>query len=201
MTDREKSIVIVSVFTAKGDMIELEKSVKLALEKGVTVDEIKESMIQLYAYCGFPRSLNALGILFNIVNESKKSGKILKIGRESTPVPKDRNSLIYGTKIQTEIVGAEVKGGIYEFAPMIDIYLKSHLFGDIFGQDVLDYKTREFITIGALASMEGVNPQLKAHIQIGKNTGITDEELIELVEVLRENIGDERAENMRKLLK
>lgn len=201
MTDREKSIVIVSVFTAKGDMIELEKSVKLALEKGVTVNEIKESMIQLYAYCGFPRSLNALGILFNIVNESKKSGKILKIGRESTPVPKDRNSLIYGTKIQTEIVGAEVKGGIYEFAPMIDIYLKSHLFGDIFGQDVLDYKTREFITIGALASMEGVNPQLKAHIQIGKNTGITDEELIELVEVLRENIGDERAENMRKLLK
>lgn len=201
MTDREKSIVIVSVFTAKGDMIELEKSVKLALEKGVTVNEIKESMIQLYAYCGFPRSLNALGILFNIVNESKKSGKILKIGRESTPVPKDRNSLIYGTKIQIEIVGAEVKGGIYEFAPMIDIYLKSHLFGDIFGQDVLDYKTREFITIGALASMEGVNPQLKAHIQIGKNTGITDEELIELVEVLRENIGDERAENMRKLLK
>lgn len=201
MTDREKSIVIVSVFTAKGDMIELEKSVKLALEKGVTVNEIKESMIQLYAYCGFPRSLNALGILFNIINESKKSGKILKIGRESTPVPKDRNSLIYGTKIQTEIVGAEVKGGIYEFAPMIDIYLKSHLFGDIFGQDVLDYKTREFITIGALASMEGVNPQLKAHIQIGKNTGITDEELIELVEVLRENIGDERAENIRKLLK
>lgn len=63
MTDREKSIVIVSVFTAKGDMIELEKSVKLALEKGVTVNEIKESMIQLYAYCGFLRSLNALGIL------------------------------------------------------------------------------------------------------------------------------------------
>lgn len=41
--------------------------------------------------------------------------------------------------------------------------------------------------------MEGLNPQLKAHIQIGKNTGITDEELIELVEILREN--------MRKLLK
>lgn len=201
MTDREKSIVIVSAFTAKGDMVELEKSVKLSLEKGVTVNEIKESMIQLYAYCGFPRSLNALGILFNIVNESKKSGKILKIGRESTPIPKDRNSLIYGTKVQTEVVGTEVKGGIYEFAPVIDIYLKSHLFGDIFGQDILDYKTREFITIGALASMEGVNPQLQAHIQIGKNTGITDEELIELVEVLRENIGDERAENMRKLLK
>lgn len=46
MTNREKSIVIVSVFTAKGDMIELEKSIKLALEKGVTVNEIKESMIQ-----------------------------------------------------------------------------------------------------------------------------------------------------------
>ncbi|WP_300621138.1 carboxymuconolactone decarboxylase family protein [uncultured Fusobacterium sp.] len=75
MTDREKSIVIVSVFTAKGDMIELEKSVKLALEKGVTVNEIKESMIQLYAYCGFPRSLNALGILFKIIRNILSEGR------------------------------------------------------------------------------------------------------------------------------
>ncbi|MBM6822879.1 carboxymuconolactone decarboxylase family protein [Fusobacterium mortiferum] len=75
MTDREKSIVIVSVFTAKGDMIELEKSIKLALEKGVTVNEIKESMIQLYAYCGFPRSLNALGILFKIIRNILSEGR------------------------------------------------------------------------------------------------------------------------------
>ena len=75
MTDREKSIVIVSVFTAKGDMIELEKSIKLALEKGVTVNEIKESMIQLYAYCGFPRSLNALGILFKIFRNILSEGR------------------------------------------------------------------------------------------------------------------------------
>lgn len=75
MTDREKSIVIVSVFTAKGDMIELEKSVKLALEKGVTVNEKKESMIQLYAYCGFPRSLNALGILFKIIRNILSEGR------------------------------------------------------------------------------------------------------------------------------
>ena len=75
MTDREKSIVIVSVFTAKGDMIELEKSIKLALEKGVTVNEIKESMIQLYGYCGFPRSLNALGILFKIIRNILSEGR------------------------------------------------------------------------------------------------------------------------------
>ena len=75
MTDRGKSIVIVSVFTAKGDMIELEKSIKLALEKGVTVNEIKESMIQLYAYCGFPRSLNALGILFKIIRNILSEGR------------------------------------------------------------------------------------------------------------------------------
>lgn len=75
MTDREKSIVIVSVFTAKGDMIELEKSIKLALEKGVTVNEIKESMIQLYAYCGFPRSLNALRILFKIIRNILSEGR------------------------------------------------------------------------------------------------------------------------------
>jgi hypothetical protein len=37
--------------------------------------------------------------------------------------------------------------------------LKGHLAGDIFGRDNLDFQSREFVTISALASMDGVNPQ------------------------------------------
>lgn len=158
-------------------------------------------MVQLYAYCGFPRSLNALGVLFNIVTERKNNGKILEIGRESTPIPPNRDSLIYGTKVQTEVVGVEVKGGIYDFAPMADRYLKAHLFGDIFGQDILDYRTREIVTVAALASMDGVNPQLQAHIGISKNVGVTNEELNEIVGVLEECLEIEKSNNMQQFLK
>ena len=197
MTNKDKSIVEISIFTAIGNLKELEKSVNLGLDNELTVNEIKEIMVQLYAYCGFPRSLNALGVLSNTVDERKASGKVTEVGRESTPIPSDRNSLVYGTQVQTKIVGMEVKGGIYDFAPMADRYLKAHLFGDIFGQDILDYRTRELVTVAALASMDGVNPQLQAHIGISKNVGVTDDELNGIIEVLKDKLGFEKANNIK----
>lgn len=201
MTEKQKSIVEISAFTANGNLDELKKSVNIGLDNGLTVNEIKEIMVQLYAYSGFPRSLNALGVLFDTVTERENNGKSTEIGRESTPIPSDRDSLVYGTQVQTEVVGMEVKGGIYEFAPMADRYLKAHLFGDIFGQDILDYKTRELVTVAALASMDNVNPQLQAHIGISRNVGVTNEELIEIVEVLKDKLGNEKANNMEQFLK
>ena len=192
MTEKQKSIVEISAFTANGNLEGLKESINLGLDSGLTVNEVKEIMVQLYAYCGFPRSLNALGVLSNTVDERKASGKATEVGRESTPIPSDRNSLVYGTQVQTEIVGMEVKGGIYEFAPMTDRYLKAHLFGDIFGQDILDYRTRELVTVAALASMDGVNPQLQAHIGISRNVGVTNEELNGIVEVLKAKLGNEK---------
>lgn len=200
MTNKDKSIVEISIFTAIGNLKELEKSVNLGLDNELTVNEIKEIMVQLYAYCGFPRSLNALGVLSNTVDERKASGKVTEVGRESTPIPSDRNSLVYGTQVQTKIVGMEVKGGIYEFAPMADRYLKAHLFGDIFGQDILDYRTRELVTVAALASMDGVNPQLQAHIGISRNVGVTDDELNGTIEVLKDKLGFEKANNIKQFL-
>ena len=197
MTNKDKSIVEISIFTAIGNLKELEKSVNLGLDNELTVNEIKEIMVQLYAYCGFPRSLNALGVLSNTVDERKASGKVTEVGRESTPIPSDRNSLVYGTQVQTKIVGMEVKGGIYDFAPMADRYLKAHLFGDIFGQDILDYRTRELVTVAALASMDGVNPQLQAHIGISKNVGVTGDELNGTIEVLKDKLGFEKANNIK----
>ncbi|MCF2627496.1 carboxymuconolactone decarboxylase family protein [Fusobacterium mortiferum] len=201
MTEKQKSIVEISAFTANGNLEGLKESINLGLDSGLTVNEVKEIMVQLYAYCGFPRSLNALGVLSNTVDERKASGKATEVGRESTPIPSDRNSLVYGTQVQTEIVGMEVKGGIYEFAPMADRYLKAHLFGDIFGQDILDYRTRELVTVAALASMDGVNPQLQAHIGISRNVGVTNEELNGIVEVLKAKLGNEKADNIQQFLK
>ena len=200
MTNKDKSIVEISIFTAIGNLKELEKSVNLGLDNELTVNEIKEIMVQFYAYCGFPPSLNALGVLSNTVDERKASGKVTEVGRESTPIPSDRNSLVYGTQVQTKIVGMEVKGGIYDFAPMADRYLKAHLFGDIFGQDILDYRTRELVTVAALASMDGVNPQLQAHIGISKNVGVTDDELNGTIEVLKDKLGFEKANNIKQFL-
>lgn len=55
------------------------------------------------------------------------------------------------------------------------------LFGEVWSrEDKLSARDRSLITISALFSA-GLFPQLKSHIAIGKEHGITKEELVEVV--------------------
>ena len=176
LTKKEQNIVSISEYTAIGDLDNLRKAVDKSLSDGLTVNEIKEIMIQLYAYCGFPRSLNALEVLL----QATKDGSYIE-GKKGTPLSKKEDKKKIGTKIQTELVGSPVKGELFEFAPAIDDYLKEHLFGDIFSRGILSYKEREIATIAALASIEGLQSQLNSHLQIGKNIGLTDGQITQIL--------------------
>lgn len=182
LNKKERSIAIVSANASIGNQEELKKSIEFSLDSGVSVNELKEILVQLYAYCGFPRSLNALSTLMSVVE--KRSDKI-NFGKEPSKKP-EGNPLIYGEENQTKLVGAEVKGKLFDFVPVIDEFLKSHLFGDIFVRDNIDWKTRELATISMLAVRDGVDSQLNSHIQIGKHNGLTDEQINEILSIANE---------------
>ena len=164
LTANERNLVRIGMYTAQGDMTRLTGALNQGLDEGLTVNEIKEALVQLYAYCGFPRSLNALGNFMGVVNARKQSGIEDKEGALPGPMP-EGTSLAFGTANQTKLTGRAVKGALYEFAPAIDEYLKAHLFGDIFARDNLDWKTRELVTIAALAAQPETLPQRDAHIE------------------------------------
>jgi alkylhydroperoxidase/carboxymuconolactone decarboxylase family protein YurZ len=94
----------------------------------------------------------------------------------------------------------EITPGFGEFAPRIDAFLKEHLFADVFESDVLTYKQRELVTISALAAMTGVGPQLQSHVGIGKNTGITDDELVQVSDLIEKYISRTQANTLRVIL-
>ena len=74
LSDKEKSIVEISAFTSSGNQEQLAVSLNKALDNKMSINEINEILIQSYAYCGFPRSLNAIGTFTNIVKERKAKG-------------------------------------------------------------------------------------------------------------------------------
>jgi quercetin dioxygenase-like cupin family protein len=195
LNDKQENIVTIAAFTANGDMPQLTEALNKGLDAGLTVNEIKEVLVQMYAYAGFPRSLNGLNTLMAVLEERESQGIKDEIGKEASPLPANKNSIELGTEIQTSLVGAPVTGGVYTFAPVIDQFLKGHLFGDIFGRDNLDYQRREIATIAALANMEGVNSQLEAHFNIGLNTGLTESDMKGLISVLQSEVGKKEAEN------
>lgn len=185
---KQESIVLISAFTANGDLINLNKALHQGLDAGLTINEIKEVIVQLYAYAGFPRSLNALNTFITVLKARKAKGIIDVEGKVASPYPPNKTKREFGTENQTRLVGSPVKGEVYEFAPAIDQFLKEHLFGDIFGRDVLDYKTREIATIAALASMSGTQKQLRSHMNVGRHNGLTEADLEQIMTIIKTKV-------------
>jgi 4-carboxymuconolactone decarboxylase len=197
---RQEKIVTIAAFTAKGDLPQLKNALNEGLDAGLTVNEIKEILVQMYAYAGFPRSLNGINTFMGVMGEREAKGIKDEIGKEASPLPANKSRIELGTEIQTKLIGAPATGGYITFAPAIDEFLKGHLFGDIFGRDSLDYQSREIATISALANMEGVNPQLQAHFNVGFNTGLTEAQMRSLISVLEDKVGKKEADNAYEIL-
>ena len=54
----------------------------------------------------------------------------------------------------------------------------------------MDYQSREIATVSALASLDGVDSQLKSHIAIASNVGLTQAQLTEVAAMLNQAVGD-----------
>jgi 4-carboxymuconolactone decarboxylase len=200
LNQKEQCIIQIAAFTAEGDINRLKPALNEGLDAGLTVNEIKEILVQMYAYAGFPRSLNGIGTFMAVMDERKDKGIKDEVGKEASPMPTDKSSLEFGTENQTQLIGQPVAGPLFDFVPAIDQFLKVHLFGDIFQRDVLDWRERELATIAALANIKGVNNQLQAHYAISMNNGITPEQLHDFVTVLEARCGLEVARNAKDAL-
>ena len=142
-------------------------------------------LVQVYAFAGFPNSLNALGELLIVVEARKQRGIQDAPGREpSRTIPTGDELVAVGTANQTKISGGPVKNAVTDFAPVINQYLQAHLFGDIFERDNLDWQSRELATVGALAAMPGVEAQLLSHMRASLRVGLTPAQLRQLTQVL-----------------
>jgi 4-carboxymuconolactone decarboxylase len=184
LTPQQLAIGPIAASMAVGDMPSLSNALNRGLDAGLTLNAVKEVLVQLYAYAGFPRSLNALAELMKVVDDRKQRGLADKVGFEPRPTPTGDELLRVGTANQTQLSGAPVRGPLFEFAPAIDRFLKTHLFGDIFSRDNLDWTSRELATVAALSAMQGVESQLLSHVRISLNVGITPEQLRQFADTL-----------------
>lgn len=190
---KEKSVALIAAYTARGDMEKLDGAFDAGLDAGLSVNEIKEILVQMYAYCGFPRSLNALNRFMAKTEQRAADGKHDEAGREASPVPAGTDMSALGEEVRTALVGQSVTGKVYEFCPVIDEYLRSHLFGDIFARDNLSHRYRELATVGALAGMN-LEGQLRSHLAICRNLGYTQKQLNDFAALIASEVGSDEGQ-------
>ncbi len=200
---QEQSIVVIATFTAQGDLEQLQKALNGGLDAGLTINETKEALVHLYAYCGFPRSIRGLQTLMTVVENRRAKGIQDEVGPEATPPNVKEDKYEKGKQVLEELTGQSQDGpkkGYAEFSPIIEVFLKEHLFADIFGRDILTYSQREIATISALISMGGVEPMARGHMGIALNIGITKAQLEQLLSLIEDDIGQAEAKAGRQIL-
>ncbi|PTW62033.1 4-carboxymuconolactone decarboxylase [Breoghania corrubedonensis] len=77
--------------------------------------------------------------------------------------------------------GVAVIDKLSEFAPAFGEQLVEFIFGDVYTRPQLDLRTRQIVTISALAAMGFALPQLEIHVRGGLRAGLTREELTEII--------------------
>ena len=182
LTAKELALVDMGAAIARGEQDKLVEAFKAGFAAGLTLNEAKEVVGQLYAYCGFPRALNAAATLMEVAKDdclTQRRGEAEGAerihggsNRPGGPFLLGDKALEIGSANQTKLCGREVKGPLFDFHPQLDEYLKAHLFGDIFQRDMLDWRTRELVTIAALAARPEPSRSSRLTFRLARSTAL-----------------------------
>ena len=193
LNDTERELVRIASLATIGVENALKREVEGALNIGVKPLEIREVIYQVTPYIGFAKAIEALE---NVNEVFKKNGIKLPLENQSTVNEKTRFDK--GLNVQVGIFGEHITQMRNNAAPDVAHFnddLAEFCFGDTYTRGVLDLKQREMITMAAIASLGGCEPQLKGHIAGNKSVGNSRAQVIGVLTAIHPFIGFPRTLN------
>lgn len=151
-------ITVVSLTTMQ-TLPQLKAHINGALNAGNSPIELREAIYQCAPFIGFPKTLNALAVL----NEVLKERGIEAPAKKNNISEEERFSK--GREIQYPIYGDEIKESLQDipYGENAAKFLTEVCFGDFYTRKELDLKTRALLTIAILVTT-GNTTTLKSHI-------------------------------------
>lgn len=183
LENKEKEIVAIASLIAQRSIPEMKVHFNGALNTGNTINEVKEVVLQMSAYVGFPKSICAMNALREVLEERKAAGIIDPEGiayspSESTDRLRKGSETLALLDDEQERVLREAYG---EFCPELVQYVLEYGYADIYARDNLDSRSRQIATIGALATLGTATSQLRFHIKAGLQLGLSEAQVKEIM--------------------
>ncbi|MEY8781116.1 carboxymuconolactone decarboxylase family protein [Allomuricauda sp. XS_ASV26] len=181
---KSKEIAVVAALTAMGNaQPQLKVHLNGALNTGSSINEIKEVILQMSVYSGFPSCINGMNALKEVLQERSDKGIKDDIGKSPSYNKKDTR-LDVGNQELTKLDNTQVeklKKAYDEFSPSLVQFVLEYGYADIFSRDNLSTRHRQIATISALTAIGNAKSQLKFHINAGLNIGLTENEVKEIM--------------------
>ncbi|MDF2503268.1 carboxymuconolactone decarboxylase family protein [Clostridium sp.] len=201
---KSKEMAVVAALTAMGNAEpQLKVHINGALNVSCTINEIKEIILQMSAYSGFPACINAMNALKNVLKERENQGIKDCIGDEPTNKISPMERYEVGVKELSELDSKQVnflEETYNDFSPDLVKFIVCGQ-ADITARNNLNKRYRELSTISALAALGTAQPQLKFHINAGLNIGLTADEIKEIMLLTTVYSGFPKAINGTNILK
>jgi 4-carboxymuconolactone decarboxylase len=201
---KSKEIAVVASLTAMGTaQPQLKVHINGALNTGSTINEVKEVILQMAVYSGFPGCINGMNALKEVLKERQEHGikdETGKIATDTTQTDRLKLGEQELSKLDSLQVG-RLKNAYNDFFPELVKLTLEFGYADIFSRDNLDPKHRQIATIAALTALGNAQPQLKFHINAGLNIGLTVENVKEIMLLMSVYAGFPSAVNGTNILK
>ena len=170
---KTREMITVTSLAVQQTLPQLKAHINAALNVEANPVELREAIYQLAPFIGFPKTLNALGVLNEVFKE-----RGIKTPLPSTATIKEEERFIKGQSIQQPLYGDEIKQSLKDLPDNMgdDVakFLTEVCFGDFYTRDGLDLKTRELLMLSALVTTGNILT-LKSHIKGNLKAGNSKE--------------------------
>ncbi|KAM3091781.1 carboxymuconolactone decarboxylase family protein [Phormidesmis sp. 146-35] len=188
---KSREFATLAMVTALGNQNNsVEAHVEGALRAGATETEIKELLMQMTVYAGYPKTLTAIAAAQQKLVALKQQGI-----PPASPQPElesrrqaESNETRYRRGLDalnqiSKASGEAVVNSFEDIAPDLGRYIVEFAYGDVFSRPNLDLKTRELATVSALTGLNTTASglPLKVHINGALNVGANRQEIVETI--------------------
>lgn len=197
-------LALLSGLVALADNSAIKSAIRELDRQGTAPEDMHEIIMQSYLFCGFPRMLDALFNLAEIIEPARylKNGqgelpaKLAYTAEESSRFEERGRDLIkrvYAEKYP------RLEQAITDISPDIFRLMIMEGYGKTLARPDLDTITRELAVVGAL-TVDGRARQLLAHIRGSLNVGAEIGQVEELFGLLESFAGPEKISLARNIL-
>lgn len=203
LDNKSKEIAAVASLITQGAIPQLKVHLHGALNTGSSIVEVKEVILHSSVYVGFPKTINAMNALREVLAERKEKGMTDNVG-EQAEINESLSKYELGAKylsILDENQEQVLQNAYKEFSPELIKFVVEYGYGDVYSRESLDKKYRQIATIAMLTTLGNAQSQLKFHIKAGLNVGLTKDQINEIMLMMTVYAGFPAAINGTNILK
>ena len=164
---KTREMLTVTSLAVQQTLPQLKAHINAALNVGVTPLEVRETLYQCAPFIGFPKTLNAIGVMNEVFKE-----RGIETPLEMAGTTDEKSRFEKGAAIQKPLYGDEISKALEglpeNMGEDVARFLTEFCFGDIYTRNGLDVKTRELMTTGDTET-------LKSHIKGALKAGNSKE--------------------------